>query len=311
MNRTSPVEIRIQAVSPESIVAVSTAAAEATSDSWAASRGEPASVTNMNATKKNPTRVRDNSVSELIPGIGAVYRVGEDWRLLAGVHKGYNPPAPGSSASAETSLNVEVGTRFDSDSVSFEGIFFVNDYDNLVGTVTDSTGGGGVIGDQFDGGEVVVQGVELSVSSHWETGDIGFPVSLNYTWTSEAEFENSFESDFDPWGDVLQGDELPYIPEHLLRAMAGVEHDRFTVNVAANYVGKMRTEAGQGGFDPATTVDSHVVWDLVGTWEFTGRLSAYVKVDNLFDETYVAARRPAGVRPGLPRTAYLGIRYSH
>ena len=258
-----------------------------------------------------PTRVRDNSVSELIPGIGAVYRVGEDWRLLAGVHKGYNPPAPGSSASAETSLNVEVGTRFDSDSVSFEGIFFVNDYDNLVGTVTDSTGGGGVIGDQFDGGEVVVQGVELSVSSHWETGDIGFPVSLNYTWTSEAEFENSFESDFDPWGDVLQGDELPYIPEHLLRAMAGVEHDRFTVNVAANYVGKMLTEAGQGGFDPATTVDSHVVWDLVGTWEFTGRLSAYVKVDNLFDETYVAARRPAGVRPGLPRTAYLGIRYSH
>ena len=39
-------------------------------------------------------------------------------------------------------------------------------------------------------------------------------------------------------------------------------------------------------------------------------LSAYVKVDILFDETYVAARRPAGVRPGLDRTAYLGVTFS-
>jgi hypothetical protein len=29
----------------------------------------------------------------------------------------------------------------------------------------------------------------------------------------------------------------------------------------------------------------------------------------VLDEIYVAARRPAGVRPGLPRTAYLGLTY--
>ena len=39
------------------------------------------------------------------------------------------------------------------------------------------------------------------------------------------------------------------------------------------------------------------------------KLSTYVKVDNLFDETYIAARRPAGARPGLPRTAFLGFNY--
>ena len=43
--------------------------------------------------------------------------------------------------------------------------------------------------------------------------------------------------------------------------------------------------------------------------EFTEHFSAYVKVENLFDETYIAARRPAGVRPGLPRTAYIGFTY--
>ncbi|MDJ0813834.1 MAG: TonB-dependent receptor, partial [Woeseiaceae bacterium] len=47
--------------------------------------------------EQGPTRVRRNSVSTTIPGVGALYRVNDDWRLLAGVHKGYNPPGPGSS----------------------------------------------------------------------------------------------------------------------------------------------------------------------------------------------------------------------
>ncbi|NNC77985.1 MAG: TonB-dependent receptor, partial [Woeseiaceae bacterium] len=60
-----------------------------------------------------PTRVRSNSTSVLIPGFGALYKLNADWRLLAGVHRGYNPPAPGSSAAAEKSINVEAGFRFD------------------------------------------------------------------------------------------------------------------------------------------------------------------------------------------------------
>ena len=87
-------------------------------------------------------------MSTTIPGIGALYRINTDWRLLAGVHKGYNPPGPGSSADEESSLNIEAGARYDSGALRFEGIYFLNDYDNLVGTVTESTGGGGDIGDQ-------------------------------------------------------------------------------------------------------------------------------------------------------------------
>ena len=86
-----------------------------------------------------PTRVRDNSVQVAIPGMGVLYRLNTDWRLLAGVHKGFNPPAPGSTADEESSVNIEVGARFDNNALSFESIYFMNDYDNLVGTVTDST----------------------------------------------------------------------------------------------------------------------------------------------------------------------------
>lgn len=259
-----------------------------------------------------PTSVVESSVSAVIPGIGALYRLNEQWRLLAGVHEGFNPPAPGTGASEESSVNLELGTRFSNDTLEFEGIYFLNDYDNLVGTVTASTGGGGQIGDQYDGGEVTVQGFELSVSSGWSNlgaAGLSIPVSLSYTWTTEAEFHNAFESEFEPWGDVQIGDELPYIPEHQLRAMAGLEGKMWTVNLAANYVGEMRATAGQGTIPTNDLIESHTVWDLMGNWRINDAFSSYVKVDNLFDEVYVAARRPAGLRPGLERTAYVGVTF--
>jgi Fe(3+) dicitrate transport protein len=261
---------------------------------------------------EGPTRVRKNSVSVLIPGMGALYRLNDEWRLLAGVHKGFNPPGPGSSASEESSLNIEAGTRFSGDKLDFEAIYFLNDYDNLVGTVTASTGGDGAIGDQFDGGEVTVQGLELNASyafSGVDDGRFNFPLKLQYTWTAEAEFDNAFDSDFGPWGNVQIGDELPYIPEHQLRASAAIEHERFGVSLAANYVGKMRTVAGQGPHDPENSINSHMVWDLMARWQFTESLSTYVKIDNIFNEVYLAARRPAGLRPGLNRTVYVGLSY--
>lgn len=256
-----------------------------------------------------PTQVRRNSVQVFIPGAGALYRLNNEWRLLAGVHKGFNPPGPGSSAEEESSINFEAGFRFDNDALQVESIYFRNDYDNLVGTVTDSTGGGGEIGDQFDGGEVLVSGLELSTDYSFSFGAFDIPVGLKYTWTNEAEFKNAFDSGFDPWGDVAVGDALPYIPEHQLRLSAGLHNERFRVNMAANYVGKMRTKAGQGAYEPQEVVESHVIWDAIATWRMTDSLSTYLKVDNLFDETYISSRRPAGVRPGLPRTTYIGLTF--
>lgn len=258
---------------------------------------------------QGPTRVRSNSTQVLIPGAGALYRLNDEWRLLAGVHKGFNPPAPGSSAHEESSINLEAGVRYSSDALSFEAIYFRNDYGNLVGTVTDSTGGGGQIGDQFDGGEVLVSGLELSADYAIEASAFKFPIGMNYTWTNAAEFRNAFDSGFEPWGQVEVGDALPYIPEHQLRVTAGIKHERFRTTLAANVVGRMRTKAGQGAYDPRETIESHVVWDMIATWRFTEHLSTYLKIDNLLNETYIAARRPAGVRPGLPRTAYIGLTY--
>jgi len=257
-----------------------------------------------------PTRVRKNGVTVLIPGIGALYELNDNWRILGGIHKGFNPPAPGSSAAEEDSVNFEFGTRFNSGSASVEALYFLNEYDNLVGTVTASTGGSGQVGDQFDGGEVTVRGFELSGSLTGSAAALDIPLSMQYTWTTEAEFHNTFQSNFDPWGDVDAGDELPYIPEHQLRASAGLRQAAWGADLSASYVGRMRTTAGQGPFVPSETIGSHVVWDFIARWNVSDHVSTYLKVDNLFDEVYVASRRPAGLRPGLERTAYVGVTLS-
>ena len=114
--------------------------------------------------------------------------------------------------------------------------------------------GGGQVGDQFDGGEVTVQGFELSGSITGRAAGLDMPLSVQYTWTTEAEFGSAFDSNFDPWGDVEIGDELPYIPEHQLRATAGLEGDAWGMNLSAAYIGRMRATAGQGAFDPADTI---------------------------------------------------------
>jgi Fe(3+) dicitrate transport protein len=155
--------------------------------------------------------------------------------------------------------------------------------------------------------------LELAADYTWEgigNSRLDLPVSLRYTWTTESEFENAFDSNYDPWGDVQVGDELPFIPDHQLSAFAGLDAERWALNLAASYTGKMRSVAGQGAFEPTETIDSHIVWDIVTSWQMTPKIMTYFKVDNLFDEVYIAARRPAGVRPGLERRAYLGLMFT-
>jgi Fe(3+) dicitrate transport protein len=256
------------------------------------------------------TSVARSEVDELISGVGAVYGIGDAWTLLGGVHKGFNPPGPGSNSEAEQSLNYEAGARYAREAASVELIAFYNDYDNLVGTCTVSTGGGCNLGDQFAGGKVRMQGLEASARYEFGLdGGLRLPVQLAYTYTS-AEFRTSFASGFEEWGSVDVGDELPYLPEHQAQLLVGLAAERWSANLAASYTDAMRVEAGQGATSPAGAVDSHWVMDLSGDWTLTDSLRLFARVENVLDEVYVAAWRPAGARPGRPRTALVGINVS-
>jgi Fe(3+) dicitrate transport protein len=242
--------------------------------------------------------------------MGATYELGDDWQLVAGVHRGFVNPAPGSDADAEESWNYEAGFRYGRGPASVEAMAFLVDYENLVGTCTASTGGDCNIGDQYDGGQARVHGLELVAA--WDAGATlgsawSLPLSLVYTWT-EGEFRTSFVSGFEEWGSVEKGDEMPLMPEHQLTVNAGIDADRWRTYLAVNYVDETRAEAGSGAIPANERIDSRTLVDLSGEFDVTERASLFASVNNLTDEEYNVAFRPAGARPGMPRSWLAGVK---
>lgn len=257
-----------------------------------------------------PTADIDTSVGVLIPGVGLSYAAQRGLVLFGGVHKGFAPPGPGLAAEtkAEESLNYEAGSRLARGALGLEVTGFFNDYSNLLGRDTLSSGGGGD-GDLFNGGEARVYGLEAS--GRWNTpvldGRLTLPIRLAYTFTS-AEFRNTFQSRYGPWGSVKVGHELPYIPRHQFFTSIDVESPQWRARMTATYVGKMRTAAGQGAYIPAQSTDAALVLGLSGEYAITRTASLFASIQNLANRHYIVARHPSGVRPGLPRLVTVGLK---
>lgn len=254
--------------------------------------------------------VRTNTVEALIPGLGVRYDFNNQLSVFGGVHRGFAPPAPGStSQEPEDARNWEIGARYGREHWSVEAVGFFNQYENLIGSCTNSTGGGCTIGDQFDGGQVDVRGLELTADA--DLGSlldlpVSIPVRGAYTWT-EAEFQTGFNSGYEPWGVVEAGDLVPYIPEQQGFVAIGLETTRYGGEIAMSWVEAVRTVAGQGAIQPDQRVEGHTVADFSAWYAVSEQVRARLSVRNLTDETYAVARQPAGLRPGAPRAVLVGV----
>ena len=252
---------------------------------------------------------RENQVDVFIPGVGANYKVNNNVSIFGGVHKGFSPPGNQPDQQPEESINYELGTRFSIGSLRGELIGFYNDYSNLLGSDLAATGGTGSL-DQFNAGEVTINGFELLVNYDFtnENSKFRLPFTFAYTFTN-TEFQNSFGSDDDLWGEVMAGDELPYISKHQFNIGLSLEHEKFELNLNGRFSGQFRTQAGTGEIPANELVDSNFIIDFSGKYHILPELSITGNIINLLDETYAAARVPAGLRPGHPFGAYAGLQY--
>jgi Fe(3+) dicitrate transport protein len=262
------------------------------------------------AKRDEPVGVRTNDVAVWIPGIGASYAATADLRVFGGVHRGFAPPGPGASRETEPerSINYEIGTRLNRSGLGVQAVGFFSDYSNVLGAET-LAGGTDGSGDLFNGGAVHTWGVEFAADYDLLPGRGLWRLPLHATYSfTRATFQSDFESDYEPWGTVRVGDELPYVPDHQLYVRGGAERGPLSGSLTATYTSAVRTVAGRGRLLPDQSTDGAFVLGATAEYRAASNVAVYAGVQNLTDRIHVVARRPAGARPGLPRTIQLGLR---
>jgi len=247
---------------------------------------------------------RQNDINVLIPGLGGLYQVSPELSLIAGIHKGFTAPTNQPGVDEEQSLNYEFGLRFSDGLFNSELIAFYTDYDNLLGFCSNASGADCEIGDAFNGDAATVAGLEFKLTHDLSTSGLyGLPVRLAYTYT-----DSRFDSDIADtafFGDVKQGDPLPYIPEHQLYASLGLELGAWSAYLSANYTDAVCVVAGCGEFQ---SLSDRLILDLAVHYRFSHRYELYALLDNLSESMDIVGRHPYGARPGKDRSLLLGFK---
>ena len=246
---------------------------------------------------------RRNLTVAWLPGVGFQKEFGAEWSVFGGVHRGFLPPGSSQEVQPEFAWNQEVGLRWVRPQFEATAVGFAHFGRNLQGSDFASSGGSGE-GDVFNGGTTRVAGVETMLdwtngvnpeeASRWEFG-------LTYTFT-DGRFTSAFDSDYDAWGEVEVGDRLPYLARHQGVMRLAWARGPWSVDAAARCAEGMRTIAGQESLDDVFTVGGSTVLDATGRCHLGNGFALELGVRNLLDSVYVASARPAGLRPGLPRT---------
>ncbi len=111
-----------------------------------------------------------------------------------------------------------------------------------------------------------------------------------------------------PGAPVADGDDLPYIPKHQCIMNVGLTFGRWGLDLGGKYSRRMRTAPGTGAIPDLKGTDAAFVADFMAEHKLTDSAKLFGGVRNLTDRTYITARRPACVRPGLPRRLTGGVK---
>lgn len=256
-------------------------------------------------------RVESQQIVPLVGG-GAVYRFDFGLSLIAGVHQGFSPVAPGQAPEVlpERAVNSEVGLRFARNGFRAEVIGFWSEYENITGECTGSTGcTSDAINQQFNGGRARVLGVEALASARKRLPlDFAVHADLAYTFT-HGTFTTTFRSDNPIWGAVTPGDFLPYVPMHQGQLRLRGSWRNYELGVGAMYYGDVREVAGRGDIADEQLVPGRVLMDLTASADF-GPARAYLTINNLTNQSALVSRRPFGARPQAPLTVQVGLKYA-
>ena len=240
--------------------------------------------------------------------VSGIWQMTDAFSLFLGAYEGFSPAGPASGADHEESLNFEAGLRYTSNRFESSLTGFRSDYDNLIGRcrVSDPNC---TPGSEFNGGEVEIAGLEVSLLHTMSLTDFSrLEWALSYTYT-ESEFGQTFLSGFSQWGLVREGDELPYIPEHIGNARISYYRNKWGIEGALDFQSEMREVPGTGDIGDDLHADDFTTLDLTISHQTTSALTLQVMMLNALDKAAIVSHRPFGARPNRPRSLVARIKY--
>lgn len=255
----------------------------------------------------DPAR-RSSSASEWLPGASLTWDFADRYQLLAGVHRGFAPLGGGATEQdePETTVNYELGLRYFRDALFAELVGFLSDFENQAEVCSNASPcSNGATSGSFVTGEALVQGVEFQLGNEWRAGGLRIPLDFNYTY-SDAEI-----SEDNPVTGVFDGDRLADIPEHQFSLRLGFEHaSGWDNHFVAKYMDETCVQVGcNRDGDRFDRTESLLVVDWISRYAFSESMTAFVKVDNIFDRQVIISRLPDGARPNKPLTGQIGFDY--
>lgn len=279
-----------------------------------------------------------DAVAEVIPGIGAAWSPNALATVFAGAHRGFAPPrakdaliyedpllAPNAQVPVPVSLqldperswNYELGARLHPASyLTAEATLFYLAFSNQIVEPSLSAGSTAqaALANQ---GSTLHRGVEASIAL-----DIGKLLSRPFGLTAEGNItlvdarfsrERLLET---PGGDTvdIDGNRLPYAPRYLANAALTFEQPGgLTMRLDGTWVAEQfsdNLETVEGSANGrAGRIPAYGVLDLSARYRLPAPadLTLIGGVKNLLNDTYIASRRPQGIKPGMPRLATIGV----
>ena len=278
-----------------------------------------------------------DAVSELVPGAGLTWTPSTRLTLFAGVHRGFAPPrtkdaliyedptlAPGDQVPAPVSLeldaerswNAEAGARVNPwPFMTAELTAFRLDFSNQI--IEPSLSAGSVSQAQLaNQGSTLHTGVEMAAGVDFAKM-LGQPfvaridgalTLVRATFTDHRRLAT-------PDGDTadVHGNDLPYAPRRRAHVAATFEHPAgLTARFDASFVGDQfgdNFETVAGSADGRTgLIPAHRILNASARWRLprVHAMALTASVRNLTGATYIASRRPEGIKPGLPRLWMVG-----
>ena len=240
--------------------------------------------------------------------VSGIWQMTDRLSMFLGAYEGFSPAGPASGADHEESLNFEAGLRYTSNRFESSLTGFRSDYKNLIGRcrVSDPNC---TPGSEFNGGEVEIAGLEVSLLHTLPLTNFSrLEWALSYTYT-ESEFGQTFLSGFSQWGLVREGDELPYIPEHIGNARISYFRNKWGIEGALDFQSEMREVPGTGDIGEELHADDFTTLDLTISHQTTDAFTLQIMLLNALDKAAIVSHRPFGARPNRPRSLVARIKY--